>query len=202
MSMAVFDNVQFAQRKQVLKGALPVAAMARLQTALVADAEQGLAQFSLRGGRGELGQLRLILAVEASLQLQCQRCMEALPFGVDLVTRLDIAEDSKVLDHDDLADDQADWIEADREFDAAVAVEDELLLALPVAPRHVHCDVKEVDSSRATSAPRSQLAAGKQGKTAKQSTGKQVAAGGRDGNGVSVDKKPSPFAALAILKKP
>ena len=41
---------------------------------------------------------------------------------------------------DDLADDSTDAIEAEKELAVLSLIEDEVLLALPIAPRHEQCE--------------------------------------------------------------
>jgi uncharacterized protein len=200
------DNVSFATRKQTLAGQFSVSSMVRLGGALMAEAEQGDAAFSLTGARGGLGQLRLVLKVGASLQLQCQRCLQALPFSVDATARLDIAQEGTVLEEDDLSDDSADWIEADREFDVAAAVEDELILALPVSPRHVSCEarVSEGEAMDGVGRKAGKSAAAKPPSSAQKKAAARLimgkAAKTPGESAPSAPPKQSPFAVLAQLK--
>jgi uncharacterized protein len=162
----VIDNVQFATRRDSIDGVLAIDSMARLGGSLHASMHGAKleANYALRGSRGSLGQLRLVLQVEAKLVVSCQRCLGALAWPVKAQSKLDVATDSKMLENDDLSDDSADWIEADRAFDVAAAVEDELILAIPVAPRHKACpDEATLAASGLSSAKQVQGAAGVKG---------------------------------------
>ncbi|HLY97303.1 MAG TPA: YceD family protein, partial [Sideroxyarcus sp.] len=76
--------------------------------------------------------------LEVSLQgrctLRCQRCLSELDYPVDLVSRLQLLPPDKLDEAEE--DDNVDAIEAEQRLDVVALIEDELLLALPFAPRH------------------------------------------------------------------
>ena len=81
----------------------------------------------------------LHLRARTSVRLECQRCLEAmtLPLDVDREIRFVPGEDAAAaLDADD---DAHDVLATSRALDLHSLVEDELLLALPIVPRHAVC---------------------------------------------------------------
>lgn len=127
----------FAREGRVLEGALPVSGLERLQDLLVEVA--GDVNFRLSGFKGERGELLLQLEVTGLLPLACQRCLEAVPFELDVDSLLEIVPEGADMSQDELEDDTRDFLPLAGELDVAELVEDEILLALPVAPRHEKC---------------------------------------------------------------
>jgi len=139
-------------------------------------------------------QLWLDLQAEAELEWECQRCLHGVrePLRIDLQIRFarDEAEAAR-LD----AESDEDVLPLARHIDLLELLEDELIMAQPLVPRHDVCptdveslmhDDRETPVPGAPTSPRSLPAEGAAGGPA----GKQTGA------------KPHPFAALAALKKP
>lgn len=80
------------------------------------------------------------LTVAATVPLQCQRCLS----GVDVLLEVDrwfrfVADEATAEALDDEAEE--DLLAISREFSLHGLIEDELLMALPVVPRHDVCPV-------------------------------------------------------------
>jgi uncharacterized protein len=133
----ISDSFAFARDGRVLEGTLPVSSLERLHDMLVDTS--GSLDFRLVGYRGERGEAMLALTVTGSLGLACQRCLEAIRFGVDIDSRLELVLEGKEMPEDELEDDSRDFLPVAGALDVADLVEDEILLALPVAPRHERC---------------------------------------------------------------
>jgi uncharacterized protein len=74
------------------------------------------------------------LSVAGSIDLQCQRCLGKLVFPVLLKTNLLVLTDEQTGDAGELED--LDGVPAAPATDVWSLVEDEVLLAIPLAPRH------------------------------------------------------------------
>jgi uncharacterized protein len=131
------DAFAFARDSRVLQGTLAVAGFERLHD-LLADVS-GEVSWRIEGFKGERGELLLQLAVGGTVLLACQRCLEAVPFDLDVDSLLELVPAGVELSQDELEDDSRDFLPVERELDVAELVEDEILLALPVAPRHERC---------------------------------------------------------------
>ncbi|WP_428828056.1 YceD family protein [Azonexus sp. IMCC34842] len=81
----------------------------------------------------------LHLEVSGVIPLACQRCLNAVPHELDVDSLLELVPEGADLSQDELEDDTRDFLPVARELDVVELVEDEILLALPVAPRHEKC---------------------------------------------------------------
>ena len=131
------DAFAFARDSRVLEGTLAIAELGRLQDLLAGT--DGMLAWRLDGFPGERGEPLLRLTVAGRLALACQRCLEAVAFDLDIDSLLEIVPAGTELSQDELEDDTRDFLPVERELDVAELVEDEILLALPVAPRHEKC---------------------------------------------------------------
>ena len=80
----------------------------------------------------------LALSLQAALPLICQRCMEPMVFNVDDThTYRFVATEEQALDEDDASEE--DLLVLSREFNLRQLVEDELVMVLPLVPKHAQC---------------------------------------------------------------
>lgn len=133
----VIDGAEFARRGGYLEGVLDVAACPRLGDA-VADAGAPVT-FSVRGEASAEGDLFLILQIGGELRLRCQRCLGVLRFPLQVASRLRLVPQDAAWPDEDLTDDACDAIALERTLDVASLAEEEIVLALPIAPRHDTC---------------------------------------------------------------
>lgn len=140
------DVPAFARDQAHLEGQWPISSLDRLGPSLhpaqtlvpeetsVSWSAQGLS----RQAPGAVAQMRLHLRARCRAALTCQRCLQPVEelLEVDRVIRF-------VFDEDEAArlDEQGeeDVLACSRAVDLQALVEDELILALPLVPRHVHC---------------------------------------------------------------
>jgi uncharacterized protein len=130
---AVIDSLEFARAGQYLRGEAPVGELARLTDSLY-DAS-GELKYELTGGLDGRQRPRLELAVEGSINLRCQRCLGSLAFPVAVRANLLVLTEQSGGDTAEI--DDLDGIPADAHTDVWSLVEDEILLAIPLSPRHV-----------------------------------------------------------------
>lgn len=133
----IADAFAFARDARVLEGTLAVSTLERLHD-LLAEVT-GEVSWRIEGFKDEGGELMLHLSVDGCIQLACQRCLEAIPFELDVDSLLEIVPEGSDLSQEELEDDTRDFLPVVKELDVAELVEDEILLALPVAPRHERC---------------------------------------------------------------
>ena len=127
----------FAREGRALEGELAVSGLERLHD-LLAEVS-GSVSFRLQGFKSEHGELMLHLEVGGIIPLACQRCLKAIPFDLDVDNLLEIIPEGADMSQDELEDDTRDFLPLAGELNVAEFVEDEILLALPVAPRHEKC---------------------------------------------------------------
>lgn len=133
------DSLDFARKGLELRGEIAVSEMSRLQDVLAAP--EGKVSYVLRGVQGKNGEPVLELALEGNCQLRCQRCLQALPYSIKTVSFLmPVPEDElegSLADGGELEEeDGVDYIPANAHLDVLALIEDEILLGLPLSPRH------------------------------------------------------------------
>jgi uncharacterized protein len=139
MNAFVIDAFEFCRLKGQRKGEIAVSGLSRLVEEL-AD-ESGLLQWSLQGGADKLAHSQLMLSVIGSVQLRCQRCLMPFEFVIDSGSILIVARDEASADEIDalLGDDAIEVVVGSKALDIIQLIEDEALLALPLAPKHIAC---------------------------------------------------------------
>lgn len=133
----VIDGFEFASAGATQRGSMPLSGFSRLRDLLASDA--GEVAYEVKGLRDGLGRPSLRLSVRGTLTLRCQRCLEAMRFEISEEKMLVLAATKVEIDSDP-ADTQApDRVLAGKEMDLQELIEDELILAVPYAPRHEGC---------------------------------------------------------------
>jgi uncharacterized protein len=127
------DSLDFARRGGELSGEMPVAELPRMAD-MLADSE-GKISYILRGMAGSDGKPQLELILDGVCNLRCQRCLNALSYPVKLVSKLRLVSEGET-DSTDIEDDEVDSIPAEKRLDVRALLEEELLLSLPIAPKH------------------------------------------------------------------
>jgi uncharacterized protein len=131
------DGLEFARQERRLAGQVRVAALERLGDVLAETA--GMLDWELRGERADDGKACLLLAVSGELSLRCQRCLEVMRQPLRIESRLLLVRPGEPWPDDELLDDGYDAVAAEVEMAVWPLIEDEVLLALPIAPRHGEC---------------------------------------------------------------
>jgi len=147
----VIDGLEFARTGGKLQGEWPVADFQRLRDVL--HANTGSLRYELIGVPQEQGRPALRLRLEGMLQLVCQRCLGALEFPFRIETPLQLAATQSEIDAEPIEAEGPERIVARREMPVHDLIEDELLLAIPIAPRHDHCAERSAQAQGATHAP-------------------------------------------------
>lgn len=174
------DVPAFARDAGVLQGEWPAAQLSRLAESAAPETPVGswpAVQWSLQGERreesGSTPQTWLHLEASAEISLTCQRCLQPVREAMSLARSYRFVRDEKEAAELDI-DSEEEVLALTRSLDVQELVEDELLLSLPLVPRHEQCpqplhvpaDVAELSDQEA-----------------------------------AASERPNPFAALAALKK-
>lgn len=125
-----------------LQGQTPLRELPRLASACPGSPADTLlhwqAQFSTRQPPGQSKEVWLALQAEVPLTLECQRCLQAMPELLQVQRAFRFAPDEATaarLDEELVED----VLVISRHFDLLELIEDELIMALPFAPRHADC---------------------------------------------------------------
>ncbi len=173
------DVKQLAHQSANLHGVWPQEQFKRLTAdtlPLLADAPQTEVQWSVsceeRAVTGGVPQVWLHLKANTLIRLECQRCLMPMTARMNIDRHFLFARDEdQAAQLDEESED--DVLVLVRQLDLTELVEDELILALPIVPRHQVCPQPLMQGSD----------------------------NGTDESTLIEDKPPHPFAALAALKK-
>ena len=130
---AAIDGLAFVRSAAVLEGRLGLESLPRLAQS---GCSASVLDFVLTGEINERGMPGLRLAVDGSVRLQCQRCLDGLELPLHLEAELQFATSEAEMA---AADDDVERVFAGREMSVAALIEDEILLALPMVPKHERC---------------------------------------------------------------
>jgi uncharacterized protein len=147
----LIDGFKFAAAGGKLHGAWPVRVFPRLRDLLHDDS--GRIEYEVRGGISAHGRPQLALRAWGTLQLTCRRCLGALEFAARVESTLRLASTQAEVDAEPMTAEGPDSIVATKEMSLRDLVEDELLLALPYAPRHEVCVARAERAPQARQMP-------------------------------------------------
>jgi len=139
------DVAAFAADAASLQGEWPAHSLSRLADAAAPEvpaADWPVVQWALTGERreprGAEPQTWLHLQASATVSLTCQRCLQPVQEHLSLSRSFLFVRDEELAASLD-ADSEDDVLALTRHLDALELVEDELLLSLPLVPRHETC---------------------------------------------------------------
>lgn len=141
----LIDPVAFAKEERFLQNRVALGALdARVsQHEFLADAS-GECVFSLQGGQDCYHRLFLDLCVCVNFNLSCQRCLEALPFTFTEKARIILFFDEDRLGEAMAQDEDLEGMVAVEEIAITTLLEDQIIMGLPLAPKHTKCDNQDL----------------------------------------------------------
>lgn len=153
----VIEPGKFARVGGVLRGSIVLSEMARLREALPKDA--GTASYHIRGFLDARERPAIELDVGAEVTVACQRCLG--PMAVRVASQRTVvfqsgADEFAPMDDEDESEDIVPEVQ---QLDVRQLVEEELLLSLPISPRHEegNCEgdaaMKQDDSPAESASP-------------------------------------------------
>lgn len=141
MTLPLLDTQALTLKGETLRGHRLLTDMPRLADLLL-DTDGGL-DWQL-SGRSELRadgsrQAFMSLGLQGELVLRCVRCLEPVRVTLDETRPYRLVPDEAQAAREDNEDDEHDLLVSSRRFDLAGLLEDEVIMALPPAPRHADC---------------------------------------------------------------
>jgi uncharacterized protein len=136
------DVVRFAEEEAKLEGQASLGKFERLLAETAGEAIHSSIVWTARGELRQPGRLQpqvwLHLTAQASLPVICQRCLDAVQVPLEANRWVRLAPDETIAATED-DESEEDVLVQSRSFDLMGLIEDELLMALPLAPRHDVC---------------------------------------------------------------
>ncbi len=129
----LIDSLDFARNGMELRGEIAMAEMPRVQDLLASP--EGQVSYVLRGLRDRNGKPMLELTLDGSCQLRCQRCLQGFAYPIRMTSRL-LPVPEEELDEASEEEDGVDRIPAEVQLNVLDLIEEEILLGLPLAPKH------------------------------------------------------------------
>ncbi len=129
----IINNLEFAQNALELDETIEAIQLPRLAESLMPNSAATI-QIKLQGAGKLLRHFSLQLHVIAVLPVICQRCLNELLMPINLKFYYLLIESAESA-HDD---DETDWLLIEPEMNVLDLIEDELLMAMPIAPAHDH----------------------------------------------------------------
>lgn len=154
------DMGAYIESGEPLSGTLRTADLPRISAGLALDVDPAtLAEISWSAQGRQVPQrtggplLMLDLTAHAELAFECQRCLHAVTLPVSFQCTIRFVKDEATAAQLD-TDAQEDVLALDRHFDLIELIEDELIMAQPIIPRHEQCptDVAALMNSEALDA--------------------------------------------------
>ena len=120
------------ERSSVLSGEIELNRFNRLTDLLQSD--EGTVKAALRFRQDPGGWLIMAVEYDADVQLLCQRCLEPLALHVQDRVEMALLESESLEQH--LPDRYEPLVLNDDRLMPAILIEDELIISLPIVPRH------------------------------------------------------------------
>ena len=128
------DPARFAREESRVNGVLTLDQLPRLADVLFDH--EGSVSYEVTGYTTGNGQPALHIRAQVNLGLRCQRCLERLPLQLDAERDVVLVAGAGELAAGDEEDDDIDTIPGVASLDLLDLIEQEVVLSLPMAPRH------------------------------------------------------------------
>lgn len=142
-----FDAFELSAGGTALAGEVDARSLRRAADQLASGADAAPIRWRISGGKDAFGRPLLTVRLDGAVPLVCQRCLQPFVSPVAQQTDLLLARDETELAQLDV--DETEVVLANATLDPRNLVEDELLLSLPLSPRH---DENECAAARRSTA--------------------------------------------------
>ena len=138
------DHRKLANQAGLIEGTLPIQCFHRLGEMLVV--REGDVYLRLEFSKGDFGSTRVDGSVSTEVCTICQNCMQQFWRKISCDVALQIVADESKLER--LTEDEDAIVAPDKVISVAELIEDELILAMPMIPRHEEGQCPETDYER------------------------------------------------------
>ncbi|MCE3268519.1 MAG: metal-binding protein [Burkholderiales bacterium] len=138
--MKYIDNVDFAKKLQTTSGNIDTQNLIRASELL--EELSGNLQYTISGYINNKNKPVLTVQVCGKIMTLCQNCLEKLDISIDCTNDVPIFYTESDMDNALFGDEAeyTDGILADAHLDIQSFIEDELIMSLPIAPKHETCE--------------------------------------------------------------
>jgi uncharacterized protein len=146
----IINSLEFARKSLEIRDTIAHSDLQRAKDLLANETES--LNWRLSGEIGADKKARLHLRITGNVGVPCQRCLEPMLYALNIGSEFILVKDESEIPPEEVDIEDHDYIVADAEMDVLQLVEDEILLALPYAPKHEikDCAVKaEVNELKA-----------------------------------------------------
>ena len=146
----IINSLEFARKSLEIRDTIAHSDLQRAKDLLTAETES--LRWQLSGEVSADKKARLHLTITGNIGVPCQRCLEPMIIELNIRSEFVLVKDESEIpsEEDDFED--YDYLVAEADMNVLQLVEDEVLLALPYAPKHEikDCAVKaEVNELKA-----------------------------------------------------
>ena len=198
------DVFEFARSGRQAAGAVRVSQLPRMLNEVPAQAPErdtlftwqaeGSTQPELQDDGTEAAQPYLRLALHGKAWLECQRCLAPYEQTFDVETAFRLVATEEEAEEFPLDEDELDVIVGSRQFDLVDLIEEELLLSLPLVPKHDVCPLVHESLVSGAAGEHAHDLDDEEGESASDDSTSGPIGQGDAG-------KPNPFGALEALKR-
>ena len=142
----VIDTFDFVSNNRMLRGKIILNECVRVKDYLYDN--QGELKYKISGVLDKNDKSVLQVTIIGEISLHCQRCLGEITHLLDIHRDIYLAENENELSHLDEIE-TIDGILADSNLDVLELIEDEIILSLPISPRHREneCSAQELTDS-------------------------------------------------------
>lgn len=144
----LIDPLAFAREGRSLQGEVVVSALDQRVLDSLAEAS-GTVRYALVGSVDKLQRPRLMLTVETEVQVMCQRCLLPMQESIQSDAVITLFTEQDKLDEACAADEELDAVLAEPELDVMALIEDEIIMGLPLSPKHEACGQDPIEPVKA-----------------------------------------------------
>lgn len=162
----LIDTITFTREQQQCSGEVRLQALnRRVWSHELLVKRDAVIQFQARGGTDRWQRPFINVSVKGELQLICQLCLQAVSWTLSDQSHVVLFADEQSLDEAMVADEALEGILWQEQFNLVSLIEDQILMAIPVAPRHSDCDhVLATSTNQASDNPFAKLVGLKSGR--------------------------------------
>jgi uncharacterized protein len=148
---AVVDVFALARAGGRCEGTVPLASCERLAPMLASVT--GAARWAFEGYLDAKRRPAAMLTVDAPLVLICDRCGDELVFPIEVAGRYRFVQSEEELARLPIDAEDCEPLVGSERFRVVELIEDELILGLPISPRHANCRPPRGGSGAGTDQP-------------------------------------------------